>query len=159
MPRKRAWVQYVEQKYRTVLPCREVNLCVGALAATQPEIERIKYDLVRYEAFRIDQPILACRAGRGPCYVIDGHTRVRVLADTGRTAVAALLYTADDAGLQAELRAMAVEAGGGRPRPVVDVPIVDRLGGPGSKAWEERRRELLAKWRREDRARHESDGA
>jgi len=145
MPRQRAWVEYVEQKFGVSLRGRDVRLDLDPLVATQSEIERIKYDLVRHEGFRIHDPILAFRAPYGDPFVVDGHTRARVLWDMGEKAVAAVLYASASWDVYAELLRIATECGEGRPRLIGEVPIVDRLG-PGTDAWRARREELLAEW-------------
>ena len=78
MDRRRAWVRYVEEKHRTSLRHTICQPPLASLLATQSEIEQVKYDLVRHEGFRINEPILAFKARGGGYYVIDGHTRVRV---------------------------------------------------------------------------------
>jgi hypothetical protein len=155
MDRRRAWVRYVEEKYGTALRRAAGQFPLADLLATQSEIEQVKYDLVRHEGFRINEPILAFKARGGGYYVIDGHTRVRVLADLGRKTIAANLYTSPDAEVDAEVQRMALAAGGGAPCRVADMPVIDRLGRD-TEAWARRREELLAKWRRESAA---GDGA
>jgi hypothetical protein len=148
MPRRRAWVRYIEQKYGVALRVRDGRLPLDGLTATQSEIERVKYDLVRHEGFRVGEPILAYRGRTGKTFVVDGHTRARVLLDLGRTAVPAHLCTSDEMDVDAELERIAVEAGGGRQMRIGDVPVVDRLG-VGSDAWNQRRAELLDRWKAE----------
>ena len=148
MERPRAWVRYVEDKYGTALRHVAGRVPVASLLATQSEIEQVKYDLVRHEGFRINEPILAYKARGGGYYVIDGHTRVRVLADLGREEIAANLYTAPDADVDAEVQRMAWAAGGGDAVRVADMPVADRLGRD-TDAWNRRREELLHKWHNE----------
>jgi len=155
MDRRRAWVRYVEEKYGIALRHVAGQVPLAPLLATQSEIEQVKYDLVRHEGFRIGEPILAYKVRGGAYYVIDGHTRARVLADLGRETIAANLYTSPDADVDAEVQRMAATAGGEAPRRIADMPVADRLGR-GTEAWNRRREELLAKWRRESAA---GDGA
>ena len=155
MDRRRAWVRYVEEKYGTALRHVAGRVAVASLLATQSEIEQVKYDLVRHEGFRINEPILAYKARGGGYYVIDGHTRVRVLADLGRETIAANLYTSPDADVDAEIQRMAAMAGGDAAVRVADMPVADRLGR-GTEAWNRRREELLRKWHDET---HRADEA
>jgi len=148
MDRRRAWVRYVEEKHGTSLRHAACPIPLAAILATQSEIEQVKYDLVRHEGFRINEPILAFKARGGGYYVIDGHTRARVLADLGRKTIAANLHTSPDTNVDAEVQRMAATAGGGAPCRVADMPVVDRLGR-GTEAWTRRREELLRKWERE----------
>jgi hypothetical protein len=152
MPRTRAWVRYIEQKYGVVLRQHECRLALDRLTATQAEIERVKYDLVRHEGFRVGEPILAYRGRHGRCFIVDGHTRARVLWDLGETQVPARLCTSDEPDVDAELERIASAAGGGRQMTIQDVPVVDRLG-VGSDAWYARRAELLARWKAESAGR------
>jgi len=150
MPRERAWVRYIEAKYGVTLTPHRRALDIEDLTATQSEIEQIKYDLVRHEAFRAGEPILAYKGRFGGYYLVDGHTRARVHWDMGERSIEALLYTSADAEVCAELGRIAVEAGGGRARRVAEVPVVDRVG-KGTAAWDRRRQELLEEWMGEAR--------
>ncbi len=142
MTRKRAWVRYVERKYAAEIRSRRGRVPVDALTATQSEIELVKYDLVRHEGYRIDDPILVYKGRYGKTYVVDGHTRARVRADMGDSTVDAVVLSSREVEIDAELARMAEVAGGGKPVPVEAMPVVDRLGA-GSEAWRRRRQELL----------------
>ena len=148
MPNERAWVTYIEQKYGVVLQRHECPVDLESLTATQSEIEQIKYDLVRYEAFRTGEPILVFKGRYGGYYVVDGHTRARVRWDVGDRSILARLFSTNEPDVCTELSRVATEAGGGREKPIWEVPIVDRLG-KGSAAWEKYRVELLAGWKAE----------
>jgi len=151
MERPRAWVRYVEEKYGTTLRHAAGRIPLANLLATQSEIEQVKYDLVRHEGFRINEPVLAYKARGGAYYIIDGHTRARVLADQGQETIAANLYTSSDADVDAEVQRTAATAGGGDALYITDMPVADRLGR-GTEAWNLRREELLRKWDRESAA-------
>jgi hypothetical protein len=151
VPLKRAWVRYIEGKYGTTLSGREGRLELEGLTATQSEIELIKYELVRYEAFREGEPIMAYTGRWGEPFVVDGHTRARVQWDIGEKGVHAVVFTSPDAQVDAELHRIAAEVAGGRPKRVWEMPIVDRVG-KGTPAWEARRLDLLAEWRAELKA-------
>jgi hypothetical protein len=146
--RRRAWVRYIEEKFGVTLATRECELPVEELTATQSEIELIKYELVRHEAFRAGEPILAFKGRYGGFYVVDGHTRARVAWDTGAATILAMLATSGDADVCSELSRVAAEAGDGRERRIDQVPVVDRVG-KGTPAWQVRRAELLAEWKAE----------
>jgi hypothetical protein len=154
MKRRPGWVRYVEEKYGAALDRHECELDIEALTATQSEIEQVKYDLVRHEAYRIDEPIVAYKGRYGGPFIIDGHTRARVLWDTGKKTIAASLFTSPDMNLCGEVHRTAVEAGGGRERPIGEVPVIDRVGR-GTAEWERLRAELLAAWEAERRAAEE----
>ena len=151
MAHQRSWIRYVEEKHGTSLRHTVCQLPIASLLATQSEIEQVKYDLVRHEGFRINEPVLAYKARGGAYYVIDGHTRVRVFADMGRETIAADLYTSPEADVDAEVQRIAATSCGGTPCLAADLPVVDRLGR-GTEAWARRREELLRKWNRESAA-------
>jgi hypothetical protein len=146
--RRREWVRYIEDKYALTLAHRRCDLALDELFATQSEIETIKYDLVRYEAFRAGEPILTYKGRFGGCYIVDGHTRARVRWDIGDKTTPAILLTSSNLDICAELNRIAVEVGGGREQHIWDVPVTDRVG-KGTEAWQARRAELLAEWHAE----------
>ena len=148
MPNERAWVTYIEQKFGVVLRRHVCAVDLESMTATQSEVERIKYDLVRYESFRAGEPILVFKGWYGGYYVVDGHTRARVHWDIGDRSIVARLLSTTEPEVCAELSRIAAEAGGGREKRIWEVPVVDRLG-KGSAAWEKYRRELLAGWEAE----------
>jgi len=148
MPRKRFWVQYIERRYHTVLDAARGEANLQRLIATQAEIELVKYHMVRDEAFRMDEPVLVYHAGGGHFYLLDGHTRARVVWDRGGRTVPADIYSSASPAIDEELVRMALAAGGGTNRHIWQVPILDRLG-EGSDAWRKRREELLADYRRD----------
>ncbi|MBM4017668.1 MAG: hypothetical protein FJ288_04960 [Planctomycetes bacterium] len=148
MARKRAWVDYVEKRYATTLEHRECDVDLEQLTATQSEIERIKYHMVRHEDFRADEPILVYKGRCGGYFIVDGHTRARVEWDRGARTIRAALYTSSDADVPEELIRIALDTGGGRERRIWEVPVVDRVG-QGTPGWDKRRRELLAEWQAE----------
>jgi len=154
MPRQRAWVKYTENKYHTALREHHCDVNLENLTATQTEIEQIKYEMVRHEAFRAGEPILVFKGRYGGYYVVDGHTRARVLWDTGKKTVPAILYTSPDAEVCAEQERIAIAVGGDREKRVWEIPIVDRVG-KGSDAWKQRRQELLEGWKAESEAAQE----
>jgi hypothetical protein len=148
MPRKRAWVQYIEKRYNTALAHHECPVELKTLTATQSEIEFIKYYMVRDEAFREDEPILVYKGRFGGYFIIDGHTRARVDWDRGDRTIHAVVYTSPDADVPEELIRIALDAGAGGERRIWEVPVVDRVG-KGTPAWESRKQELLAEWKAE----------
>ena len=152
MPHKRAWVSYIEGKYRIALTVHRRPVDLEDLTATQTEIERIKYELVRHEALRAGEPILAYAGRWGECFVIDGHTRARVQWDLGAKTIEAMLYTSAEIEVDAELHRIALDAGGGQVKRIWQVPILDRLG-KGTEAWEKYRTELLDAWRADQESR------
>jgi len=151
MPPERSWIAYIEGKYGIALRRHHATLDIASLTATQSEIELVKYHMVRHEGYRIGEPILAYKGRFGRCWIVDGHTRARVLHDIGATTVPATLMTSGDPEVDAELDREAVQAGGGTAMHVRDIPIVDRLG-EGSEAWERRRQELKDRWDAERQA-------
>jgi hypothetical protein len=132
----------MEAKYRTRLPRHVGEVALAELRATQSEIELIKYKLVRYEGYRLSEPIVVYRGRLATPYVIDGHTRARVLWDTGSKAISCIVFTCSDVEVDLEVGRMALQAGKGREMRMWEIPIADRIG-EGTPAWEERRRELL----------------
>ncbi len=149
MRRKRAWVAYVEEKFGVTLQVHEAAVDLETLAATQSEIEAIKYDTVRYHGLRAVEPILVYKGRLGTYYVVDGHSRARVRWDLGAKTTPAFVCTSGEMAVDAELQRIAVDSGGGKERRIPEVPIVDRVGR-GSAAWDRRREELLAEWQAED---------
>ena len=147
MPPETSWLRYVEDKYGVRLRSETRPVDVANLFATQTEIELVKYKLVREEGFRVDEPVVAFQGGRGRIYLIDGHTRARVVFDRDRPSLPAVVLACDDLRVAEEVHRMAELAGGGEVKQVREIPIVDRLG-EGSEAWRRRRQELLDKWRR-----------
>jgi hypothetical protein len=145
MPRKRAWVEYVENRYGVALDRHEGVVDLEACTATQSEIEWIKYCMVRHEGFRAGEAILVYKGRYGGYFIVDGHTRARVLWDLGERTVPATVYTSSGMEVVSELSRIALETGGGRERRIWEVPITDRVG-EGTPAWETRRQELLAEW-------------
>jgi hypothetical protein len=154
MPRKRAWVQYIERRYSTALAHHECPVELETLTATQSEIELIKYQMVRDEAFRAGEPILVYKGRYGGYFIVDGHTRARVEWDKGARTMLAVVYTSSDPSVPEELSRIALDVGGGRERRIWEVPVVDRVG-QGTPAWEKHRQELLAEWEAERRTHHE----
>jgi hypothetical protein len=152
MPKKRAWVEYVEHRYAATLTHHDGPVDLETLTATQSEIELIKYHMVRYEEFRAGEPILVYKGRFGGYFIVDGHTRTRVQWDQGAKTLFASVYTSSDPLVPGELNRIALDAGGGRQRRIWEVPVVDRVG-QGTPAWETRRQELLAEWRAEMQAR------
>lgn len=138
------WQDYIEFKHGTSLRRRRTVVDVARLIATQPEIELIKYELVRDEGFRVHEPIVVYRGRTGKWFVVDGHTRARVLADHGDEKIPAIVMTCSETGVDVELAVVAVRVGKGMEMHISDVPIVDRLGR-GSEAWIRRRDELLTR--------------
>jgi len=112
------------------------------LTATQSQIELLKYNLVRYEGYRIDDPICVFKGRVGPHYVIDGHTRARAKLDMGAEVISCKLYTSRHDELLLEFSRIAAEVGDGHEMSIAKVPIIDTLGR-GSAAWKRRRKELL----------------
>ena len=151
MPRKRAWVEYIEHRYGTALSRHDGQVELEALTATQSEVELIKYHMVLHEAFRAGEPILVYKGRFGGYFIVDGHTRARVEWDKGSKTIFASVYTSSDPFVPEELNRIALETGGGRQRRIWEVPVVDRVG-QGTPAWETRKRELLAEWQAELRA-------
>ena len=151
MPRKRAWVDYIERRYATELACRDGQVDLEALTATQSEVELIKYHMVRHEAFRAGEPILVYKGRFGGYFIVDGHTRARVEWDKGAKTIFASVYTSSDVAVPEELNRIALDTGGGRERRIWEVPVVDRIG-QGTPAWDARKRELLAEWQAEMQA-------
>jgi len=158
MPLKRAWVKFVEDRYGITLTPHACELDLENLIATQSEIELIKYEMVRYEGYRITEPILVFKGRYGGYFIVDGHTRARVEWDAGDRTMAAILLTSPDADVCADLLRSAQEAGGGKPRHIEEVPVVDRVG-KGTDAWRKRRHELLEDWRKEQADRHPPEEA
>ena len=148
MPRRRAWVRYIENKYGVTLQCRECAVDLENLVATQTEIERIKYQLVQFEAFRQGEPILVYKGRYGGYFIVDGHTRARVHWDLGDRTIPATLCTSGDVEVAAEMNRIALEVGDGREKHVWEIPITDRVG-EGTPAWEIRKSELLHEWAQE----------
>ncbi len=146
--RRRAWVRYIEDKYGITLSHRRAVVPVEDLIATQSEIEQIKYDLVRHEAFRAGEPILVYKGRYGGYYVVNGHTRARVHWDTGDREMEVDLFTSPDPEVCAELHRIAIDTGDGRERRISEIPVTDRVG-KGTPAWDRRREELLAEWKAE----------
>ena len=102
----------------------------------------LKYRLVRDEGFRAEEPIVVYKGRGGPYYVVDGHTRARVRWDAGEKTVTAFLMSSSEPAVELDLADAASRSGGGTPRHIGDVPIIDRLG-EGTSAWARRRRALL----------------
>ena len=148
MPRERAWVKYVREKFGVTLGQHEADLDLDTLIATQSEIEAIKYHLVRHEAFREGERILIFKGTYGGYYIIDGHTRARVLWDEGARTVPATLLTSSEVEVASEMERIALAVGNGHARAIREVPVVDRIG-KGTKEWNDRRKELLEQWRAE----------
>jgi hypothetical protein len=155
MPRKRAWVEYVEHRYATTLSHHDGMVELETLTATQSEVELIKYRMVRHEAFRAGEPILVYKGRFGGYFIVDGHTRARVEWDKGSKVIFASVYTSSDPLVPEELSRIALDNGDGRPRHIGEVPVVDRIG-QGTPAWDKRRQELLDEWRAEMQA-HQGD--
>ncbi|MCX5654779.1 MAG: hypothetical protein NTY65_09055 [Planctomycetota bacterium] len=155
MPHKRAWVEYIEHRYGTLLERHDGQVDLETLTATQSEIELIKYHMVRHEAFRAGEPILVYKGRFGGYFIVDGHTRARVEWDKGSKTIFAAVYTSSDVAVPEELNRIAMDTGGGRERRIWEVPIVDRVG-QGTPAWEKCRQELLDGWRAEMQA-HPAD--
>ena len=141
-PVDRVWVEYVRQKFGVELGRHECHLDLGQLTATQSEIELIKYVLVRDEAFRAGQPIIVYRGPLGTAFIVDGHTRARVVWDSGERTIAAILLTSPNVALDMEFAQIAENVGGGKRLHIGEVPVTDRVGY-GSKAWKKRREELF----------------
>ena len=139
-----AWVQYAQEKFLAPLQQRECEVDIETLTATQSEIELLKYNLVRYEGYRAAERVTVFKGKFGGFFVVDGHTRARVLWDIGRKSVVACLCTSNAPEICEELSRVAAEVGGGKARKVWEIPITDRLG-QGSAAWRQRRVELLEK--------------
>ena len=152
MPRKRAWVEYIEHRYGTALSRHDGQVELEALTATQSEVELIKYHMVLHEAFRAGEPILVYKGRFGGYFIVDGHTRARVEWDKGTKIIFASIYTSSDLFVPEELSRIALDTGGGRQRHIWEVPVVDRVG-QGTPAWEARKRELLEEWQAEMQAR------
>jgi len=140
----RDWSAYVETRYGVRVSWRQCPVPLDRLIATQPEIELLKYRLVRDEGFRIEEPIVVYKGRAGPYYVVDGHTRARVRWDAGCTTVEAILLDCPEEAVELDLASAACRSGAGDSRRIGDVPIIDRLG-EGTAAWTRRRRELLRK--------------
>jgi hypothetical protein len=138
------WQEYIENKHATTLRRRQTEVDIDRLIATQSEIELVKYELVRDEGFRIHEPIVVYRGRTGKWYVVDGHTRARVLADQGGPTISAIVMTCSETGVDIELAGVALRVGGGNERPILEVPVVDRLER-GSDKWNRRRQELKTK--------------
>jgi len=141
-PVDRVWREYAERKFGVRLDRHEADVHLAQLVATQSEIEQVKYELVRDEGYRADQPIVVYRGPLGRVFIVDGHTRARVVWDTGGRTIRAVLLTSPSVELDVEFARIAEAVGGGRPRRIGEVPITDRLG-VGSEAWHRRRQELL----------------
>jgi hypothetical protein len=141
-PAGTVWMRYAERKFGVQFRRQECHLELRELVATQSEIERIKYELVRHEGYRACEPILVYRGRLGQAYIVDGHTRARVAWDRGERSVPALLITASNVELDGEFLTIAELVGGGTAKSIWEVPITDRLG-LGSAAWARRRTELF----------------
>lgn len=148
MPFRRLWAKYVEDRYGCTLHERECDLDLEPLTATQSEIELIKYEMVRDEGYRVEEPILAFKGRYGGFFIVDGHTRARVIWDRGGRSIRTILLTSPDAEVCADLVRNAEEAGGGRTLRIWEVPVVDRLGRD-TPAWAAKRQELLDDWHKE----------
>ena len=106
-PVDRVWVEYVRTKFGVELVRHECHLDLGQLTATQSEIELIKYVLVRDEAFRAGQPIIVYWGPLGTAFIVDGHTRARVVWDSGERTIAAILLTSPNVALDMEFAQIA----------------------------------------------------
>lgn len=140
-PAVRVWVQYAERKFGVEFRHHECQMHLDGLVATQSEIERVKYQLVRDEGYRADEPIMVYRGRLGTSFIVDGHTRARVKWDLGERVVTAIVLSAANVELDAEFARIAEAVGGGKPMHIRDVPVVDRIG-EGTEAWNRRRAEL-----------------
>jgi hypothetical protein len=146
--RQRVWAQYIEDKFGITLQSHRCSLPLTELVATQSEVELIKYELVRYEAFREGEPILVFKGRFGGYYIVDGHTRARVHWDMGDREIPVILFNSPELDICAELQRIAATVGEGREHHIFDVPVTDRVG-KGTPAWQLRREELLTEWHAE----------
>jgi hypothetical protein len=127
-------------KYHTEIRKRLGEVDVESLWATQSEIELLKYQFVRDEAFRRGEPIVISRGRMGRAYVIDGHAHASGRKQ-GNRLCPAVVYSTREVEVDLEAEAMSTRAGGGSARRVKDMPVVDRPG-EGTEARRRRRRNV-----------------